>query len=637
MQALVCVVFVLALRLPFLNQAIQGDDVYYLAGAEYAQTDPLHPHHARYAFMGDMVDMRGHPHPPLDTWALAGLLAVTGDIREPLYHGAYILFSLIAALAALSLARRFSPRPLAATLLFLVVPAFVVNGTSLEADLPFLAFWMAAIALFVRAVDTRSRPALAASAVAMALAALAAYQSVALTPVLGIYLWIRRPKWRAATLALLTPLAVLAAWQMGERLATGALPATVLRGYFESYGWQRWAFKIRNAAALTVHLGWLVFPALAVAAFFRVSKWAIAAIAVAALALIYVDPNPLFWASWAVGALVVAALVEIAVRGTDPDERFLSLWTLVFFAVALVVLFAGSARYLLPMAAPVVLLVARRLGRPWLAGGVAAGLALGLMLAAVNYQHWDGYRQFVAEVRPEIARTRTWIDGEWGLRFYGETAGALPLLRTTQPRVGDIVLTSELGSFTAPSGAPRRLLVEREVRSALPFRLIGLGARSGYSTASAGLRPFDLSTAPIDRVRAEVIAEREPTVSYLPMGHPEAEYDIVTGIGKLESGTWRWTTDTRAVVELKSPDRPLALEADLYIPDNAPARRVQLLAAGAVVAEETFAAPGQYTLRSSPFRPATRYVTVALQVDSTFLEPGGERRLGVVLQGIGFR
>ena len=44
---------VVLLRLPFLNQAIQGDDVYYLAAAQHAQIDPLHPNHVRYVFLGD--------------------------------------------------------------------------------------------------------------------------------------------------------------------------------------------------------------------------------------------------------------------------------------------------------------------------------------------------------------------------------------------------------------------------------------------------------------------------------------------------------------------------------------------------------------------------------------------------------
>jgi hypothetical protein len=81
----------------------------------------------------------------------------------------------------------------------------------------------------------------------------------------------------------------------------------------------------------------------------------------------------------------------------------------------------------------------------------------------------------------------------------------------------------------------------------------------------------------------------------------------------------------------------MALEAQFYIPDNAPARKVELLAGGVVVAEETEPGPGQYTLRSMALTPRAKYVTVTLQVDHTFQEPGGERRLGVVLQGIGFK
>jgi hypothetical protein len=77
-RPILVVLLVFALRLPFLHQAIQGDDPYYLYGAEHAQIDPLHPHHARYLFQGDLVDMRGFPHPPLNAWILAVPLAAVG-------------------------------------------------------------------------------------------------------------------------------------------------------------------------------------------------------------------------------------------------------------------------------------------------------------------------------------------------------------------------------------------------------------------------------------------------------------------------------------------------------------------------------------------------------------------------------
>ena len=75
-------------------------------------------------------------------------------------------------------------------------------------------------------------------------------------------------------------------------------------------------------------------------------------------------------------------------------------WIVLFFAGALVLFFAGSARYLLPMAAPLALLASRALAhRPrWLTAAFVAQLALGLALSAVNFQHWDGYRAFAREL-----------------------------------------------------------------------------------------------------------------------------------------------------------------------------------------------------------------------------------------------
>src|SRR5260370_4947124 len=218
---------VLLIRLPLLNQAIQGDDQIYLTEPQHALVDPLHPSDVKYVFLGDEVDLRGHSHPPGNAWPLAGLLLLFGDIHEVPFHAAYIVFSLIAVWAMWSLARRFSERPVWATLLFIAVPAFFVNGGSLEADLPFLAFWMASIALFLS-----GRMLLAACA--MAAAAMMAYQAVFLLPIL--FCAVRLGVIRAATVrersgsslpyaTLLTPLLVLIACQLFTRSTTGTAPA----------------------------------------------------------------------------------------------------------------------------------------------------------------------------------------------------------------------------------------------------------------------------------------------------------------------------------------------------------------------------------------------------------------------------
>jgi hypothetical protein len=285
------------------------------------------------------------------------------------------------------------------------------------------------------------------------------------------------------------------------------------------------------------------------------------------------------------------------------------------------------------MAAPVALL-ASRLRPRWLAAGFALQLALGLSLAAVNYQHWAGYREFAESLRAPAAGHRVWIDGEWGLRFYLESDGALPLKKTQRLRPGDIVVSSDLGASVNPV-APFAPLRTAEIRPVLPLRLIGLESHSGYSTVSRGFWPFGISTGPIDRLRAREVAERHPTLAYLPMNAPQAAGQIVGGIFALEDNRFRWMSRS-AVVALASPPAALPLRAMFTIPPQARARRVTLLLDGREVASQTYPAPGTYTLESPPLRAAGAVATVEIAVDQTFFAPPDSRELGMVLAGVGF-
>ncbi len=639
---MICVVaVVLLLRLPFLNQAIQGDDIYYLAGAEHAQIDPLHPNHARYVFLGDEVSMQGHPHPPLNVWILAALLALAGDIYEIPFHAAYIAFSLIAALSMWSLARRFTSRPVPASLLFLAVPAFVVNGNSFEADLPFLAFWMASAALFVRAVDEGSLARLAGAAASFLLAALAAYQAILIVPILAVYLWLNRRRWWPGWAALLTAPLTLAVWQLSERASTGEMPAAVLAGYFQTYALQTLALKVKNAAALTGHAGWLIFPVLAVIAFWPAARGLWLVVLAAAAGAAFADSAPLFWASIGVGVMLLARCAADAWKSREVDRRFLGAWVLIFFAGALVLFFAGSARYLLPMAAPVALLAARSLERrpAWLlATGLGLQFALSLGLSVVNYQHWDGYRRFARELQSQTESKRVWINGEWGLRYYFESDGGLPIVRGQAVQPGEMVVSSALAfpiQFST-GGGTLVPVVEREITSILPLRLSGLGARSAYSSVSLGLRPFDIFSGPIDHVQAASVVERKPVLSYLPMNAPEADQQILSGLYQVEGGRFRWMSG-RAVLLLKRPEGRSIVEVALYIPPMSPARRVAVMLDGKPVAEKVYAAPGTYTLASQPLAAVSDSPSLSISVDKTFSVAGDQRQLGIILTGAGFK
>jgi hypothetical protein len=569
---------VLVIRVLFLNQAIQGDDHIYLTEAMHALVDPAHPSEVKYVFLGDEVDLRGHSHPPGNAWPLAGLLLLAGDVKEAPFHAAYILFSWLAVWAMWRLARRFSERPLWATLLFVAVPTFIVNGGSLEADLPFLAFWMASIALFVERRWVWA-------ALAMIAATMMAYQGIFLTPILAVYVWLHHRRERARWALLLVPVAVFIEWQVFTRLTTGAMPVGKLAGYFATYGFQALRNKAASALMLFIHSWWIVFP-----------------------------------------ALVPGAALGAWRRRKEPDTLFLLAWIGLFFAGAVVVFFSGSARYLLPMAAPVCLLVSR-LRVKWLAPGFAVQLAVGLLLAVVNYQHWDGYRTFAAELRAPTAGHRVWVDNDWGLRYYVESDHGLAARKGQTVRAGDIIVSSELGhnvEFTAPLSLVASAVIDPEI----PLRLIGLETYSGYSTVEEGYLPFGMEGGVIDRVTARMVMERHPALEYVTIGTAQAAEQIVSGVFPSD----RWMS-LAAVVILKTPATPKRLRAEFYIPPNAKARRVTLLLDGREVASQAYAAPGPYTLETGA---AMQGSSVEVRVDQTFTAPGDQRQLGMILMGVGF-
>ena len=602
-QTLAIIALVLALRLPFVKEAIQGDDLYYLYGAEHAQIEPLHPDHAKYLFQGDLVEMRGNSHPPLNSWILGALLWAMGDVREVPFHLVYSIFSIAAALAMLSLARRFCEKPFFATLLFIAVPAFVVNGNSLETDLPFLALWMLVVAWFVKGVEENSALALIGSALAAALAALNAYQAVFLVPILAFYLWRKKNRSAFAWCVVFAAPVAIGAWQVYGGVTGGSMPMAVLWGYMQKYGWQVAAQKVKNAAALMVHSAWIVSPLL-----IRGSRWNWALGAITAAGGALYDPNPMFWASLGLGVVVLSSCV-----GRD----FLNAWVLIFFAGALIVFFAGSARYLLPIAAPVAMLAANRCSTRMLSIGFAAQMALSVGLAIVNFETWGAYKNFAILLAPEAAQTRVWVEKDWGLRYYLESEGALAVPRDQTFAVGDVVVTS----LAPPDG---QMIASTEIRPSIPLRLFSINQKSAYSAASAGLWPFEFSSAPVDRVAAYLISERKAELSWVT---PADQQQILRG---LSPDGW---TAGEVTVLVKRSSGPL--RAEFIIHEQSLARNVRLMIDGATAAAQTFSGPGAYSLSADV--PGEKDVTVTLAVDKTFSVPGDGRQLGILVQGIGFK
>jgi len=373
----------------------------------------------------------------------------------------------------------------------------------------------------------------------------------------------------------------MVAWQVFSRLTTGELPAAKLASYLPVYLAGLW----KGAAMLFIHSWFIVLPALI---------------------------PPLAIAAWR--------------NRRDPDTLFLILWIALFFLCGIFIFFAGSARYLLPIAAPMAIL-ASRLPTKYVAPAFAIQLALSLGLAAANYQHWDVYRDFAKSTGIDFAGHRVWVDNDWGLRFYLEADHARPARKGQTVRPGDIIVTTEL-SHNVQFTAPLVPIAYAAIKPSVPFRLIGLESHSGYSTVAKGFWPFGISTGVVDRVHAAIVKERHPTLEYLPTNAPEAPDQIVSGVYPND----RWMSQS-AVVVLKTPAVPKKLRAEIYVPPNANARHITLLLDGREVASKDFPGNGPFTIESAATLTGS---TVEIRVDRTFRASGDQRDLGVVLLGIGF-
>ena len=479
--------FTLALHAPFLRQPVQGDEVNYLDFAAHVLQQPLTPLNFQFVFQGKLVDAAGHPHPPLNAYLLAGAWLLRGRFSVFFFHCFYLLFTLGISFAAYALAARFTSRPLWGALLIAASPIVQVNTNTLAGpEAPALALLLiGATAFFGRWFWL--------AGIALALAGLTELQALALPPILLLsYLMKRERPPRAAWCALAGPYLALGGWQALQWALTGRLPFAVLAGYASNPNLSRIGVKASSALALLEHLGVLV--TLVPLAWRRL--WGLAP---GLLAAFLVTDYP--WWERALLAIFVALGVNALVWLWEARRQpVLAAWCLLYFAFACVAFFAGAARYLLPLAAPMVLLFTIQFrDRPrmlWLA--LAVNLILGLNISFAAYE----FARVYAHVAPPPTRPFL-VNGEWGFRYYMVAKGGQPLDDVSVPKPGEWIVASDLSlagkydSLAEETAAPLRTV---DLRVRTPLRLVDRHAHTGFSSVSMGLLPFSFSNQPLDRI-----------------------------------------------------------------------------------------------------------------------------------------
>jgi hypothetical protein len=579
------------LVLPFLNQAVHMDDSIYLDIARNALKNPLHPHDFPYCFEGYCApDMASHSHPPFVAYWLAAWLALSGgSMPEWALHAVFLPFVWLFACSAFLLAKRFSDRPLLYSLIAVSSPVAVVMSHNLMSDYPNMAFWTTALSLYIAGVDHRHSGWIWMSSLFMALSAFTSYPSLVVPLLCWAYAVQRRPSMRAARWAPIVPLVWMGLWLGYSSAYFGRFILGGTGRYFiENRGTWTLGMLTEKFVAFPVFLaGTVALPwnLLGQACRWMSGRIVILGILVsAALAQVFVPGYDLsgkflFGFLFGVGGFSILTLAlglftAPACGQLNDDARkdrwFLLLWLGTAACLVLFLYSAASARYLMLLVVPFVILMggtasprppqAVSAGLRWT---LASGIFLALGLSLADYQAASAYKGLADELGTKLQgwENKVHFGAEWGLRHYLQKNGFRQFITTgCDFRGADFIIMPEVA---IPYKLPQDIasmsfpVFHTSAESAFPIRLMSRKAHAGFFSSGWGLLPFSFSKAPLESLE---ILQVSMLVEQLP--------EIRMGGG----------SDAGRVLPLRGPegqvDVRLPLPFELFIPHSGPPARV---------------------------------------------------------------
>jgi 4-amino-4-deoxy-L-arabinose transferase-like glycosyltransferase len=465
---------------PFLNKAYHIDDTIFLRMARQILAHRFSPFDFQYNWTVTPVPAWAmYLNPPLDSYFLAAVGAVVRE-REFWTHLAFLPFAAACAALMLKLSRRFCGNARAAACLCLVSPAFFVSATNVMADVPLLAFWLAAVYWTVEAAEPGRERLLWAAGTAAAAAAMTKYFGLALVPLALVYWTVKTRRATPHLAAFLLAPAAVALWSLYSWPRAGFLHPLGSA----AFGWETARdWRLSAAAAAAFLGGGAAWPLALAPVWARAGRGARTALGLAALAALAAGLHvPAARAECAemafAGILLGATALAGAASRPDPESLLLLLWLSGTVAFAGLFNWTVNERALLPAFFPAAALTIRWLesresGRLWLRRwpwAAAPAFALSFLLALADQGHAGAARDFAASrVRPLVAAgVPVRFIGHWGFQYYMEKAGA-EAFDYAHPALppGARLCVSLNNTATLPTPEPLRSSLIRE--AAIPY------------------------------------------------------------------------------------------------------------------------------------------------------------------------
>jgi len=533
---------------PFADKAIQTDDALFVWAGQWIQKHPTDFFGGTINWWGSAIPTwEANMNPPQMSYFLAGVASLFGWNEIPL-HLACLLPAFAAAAGIYALSKMWTEKPLLATVIAIITPAFLVSSTTLMCDMLMLSFWIWALVWYERALGNESSRWEFALAGALAgLAVLAKYSAVMLLPLMAVWGVLRVRKLGWWLLGLAVPMLFIACYEeLTARLyGHGLLSVAGDYAHTSSYGYPG-GWTARGIISLAFAGGSLL-PVLFFAAWLWPWKtWVTGGALISAgilgvfwlgrdPGLIHTWMNQSIWNDWGFRLqvaffllagvhLAVLAVVEYRQR-RDLVTLYLLVWIAGMFIFAGVLNWTVNVRSFLPAVPAAVILTVRRMER--LSGGVpiaswflapmlpAAAIAFGLVIA--DYKTANLARtvakQFAA--RFQTPGHQLWFNGHEGFQYYMEKFGARPIdSERSVLEPGDIVAVSWSSGICMPLPAGSVGLVF--VMSADSHAWWNLAGDNKYGLAGF----YDADWGPVPFTIGETEQNYLVTKIYAPVSYP---------------------------------------------------------------------------------------------------------------------
>jgi len=539
------VLVTVAALLPFLAKPFNIDDPLFVWAARQIHGHPGNPYgfNVEWGFK-EFPMAKVTENPPLACYYLALAAGIFGW-NEAGLHFAFLLPAIAVILGTYRLARHFCRSPGLAALLTLFTPVFLVSSTTVMCDVLMLAFWVWAVAFWVKGIERKHFPTLAGAGLLVSLAVVTKYYGVCLVPLLAVHglIFNRRPGLWA--LPLLIPIATICVYQ----LATSSLYGAGLLGAAAHYtAFAKVHYGFSKVSACLIGLTFTGGCA-ATAIFFAPLIWrrtpalfavmAILAIVFAFIARTVLQKYPLIEGGsrtfveiqivfWALGGFSVLALTLADVwRRPDAQSWLLALWVWGTFLFAALINWTVNGRSILPLIPAVALLIVRRVEQQDAARarlltfpGLGAAAALSLLVAWADVSFAGAVWNNSAQVAEKYSRTpgTLWFQGHWGFQYYMQQFGGTPVDFKSSPlKPGDLVAVPSNNTNLLPPDPDKSVLADTFTASGLGWlATMDTTSGAGFYSSVWGPLPFAFGRVPPEEVR--VYQLRAP--AFAPPGNP---------------------------------------------------------------------------------------------------------------------